>query len=235
MPAERFDRSLAVVTGGASGIGRSIATALAAEGANVVVADVDMDGARRVAAAIDGVAAKVDVRDRASVAELFRVLPSAVDVLVTAAGGASRCGAMEIDDAVLLEALQLNACGFLRCAQEASRRVIAAGRSASIVHIASSLYLGPAPELAHYAAAKAASVTLVRCLAQELSAKSIRVNAVVPGPLKRRRRQQSGTRDPACGKQSPAGCRWAGSAFRVTFLAACCGSPARTPPGSPAR
>jgi len=179
----RFAGRLAVVTGGASGIGAATARALSGEGARVVVADIDPGRAQAVAAECGGVAHSVDVCDRAAVSRLFAGLDAAPAVLVTCAGGAPRSPALETDEDTFARALQLNAGGFWRCAQEAARRAVAAGTPLAIVHVASSLHRGPAPGLAHFAAAKAASVTLVRCLAQELASHRVRVNAVIPGPV----------------------------------------------------
>jgi NAD(P)-dependent dehydrogenase (short-subunit alcohol dehydrogenase family) len=187
--AGRFAGRLAVVVGGASGIGAAAAREFALGGAQVVVADLDASRAagwaRELAAVTPGVAsaATVDVRERASVEALFAGLPRAADLLVTSAGGAPRSAALDTDEATFAAALQLNAGGFWRCAQVAARAAVAAARPLAIVHVASSLHRGPAPGLAHFAAAKAASVTLVRCLAQEWAAQAIRVNAVVPGPV----------------------------------------------------
>jgi NAD(P)-dependent dehydrogenase (short-subunit alcohol dehydrogenase family) len=178
-----------VVTGGGSGIGEGVARRLARAGADVWVADINAEGAERVASEIDGRAVHVDVRVRSDVVRLFDSLPGPPSFLVTSAGGAPRVNAIDIDEATWLDAFQLNAGGLLRCAQEAARRVFAADTTASFCHIASSTWTGPAPELAHFAAAKAASVTLVRCLANEWAPR-IRVNAVVPGlidtPMTRR-------------------------------------------------
>ena len=186
----RFAGRLAVVTGGASGIGAAVARQLAQDGASVVIADLDLARAEALARAIREVhgpgaaqARGVDVRDRAAVEALFAGLARAADVLVTCAGGAARCAALEVDEATFAASLQLNAGGFWRCAQVAARAAIAAAQPLAIVHVASSLHRGPAPGLAHFAAAKAASVTLVRCLAQEWAAQRLRVNAVVPGPV----------------------------------------------------
>ena len=181
--AGRFAGRLAVVTGGASGIGAAVARELAAGGARVVIADLDLARAQSLAAELGGEARRVDVCERDQVVALFAGLPGAPDVLVTSAGGASRSAALDTDEATFARALQLNAGGFWRCVQEAARRSVAAGRSLSVVHVASSLHRGPAPGLAHFAAAKAASVTLVRCLAQELASQRVRINAVIPGPV----------------------------------------------------
>ena len=183
MPGTDFDARLVVITGGASGIGAAVSRNLAARGARVVIADVNFEGAQSLAAAIGGQAAQLDVCDREQVGAFFAALAEPPAVLVTCAGGAPRCPAMGVDEALFHDTWQLNAGGFWRCTQEAARRSIDAASTLAVVHVASSLYRGPAPQLSHFAAAKAASVALVRCLAQELSGQRIRINCVVPGPV----------------------------------------------------
>ena len=178
-----FANRLAVVTGGGSGMGAAIAKSLASRGADVVVADKDVQAATRVADAIGATAQGVDVSDRDQVRAMFSALPQPPRVLVTCAGGASRRPAMEVDEAMFAETYNLNAGGFWRCTQEAAHRCIEANVPLNVVHLASSLWRGPAPELSHFAAAKAASITLVRCLAQELAPHGVRVNGVIPGPV----------------------------------------------------
>jgi len=172
--SKTFSGKLAVVTGGASGIGAACAKLLTEQGATVVIGDVQ--------AALDS-PNFLDVTDRESVVTFFAALDRAPDVLITCAGGASRHAALDVDEGQMDLTMALNFGGFWRCAQEASRRAIDENVSLAIVHVGSSLHQGPAPELSHFAAAKAASITMVRCLAQELGARNIRVNAVVPGPV----------------------------------------------------
>ena len=172
--ARSYKDKLAVVTGGASGIGTAVARTLLDRGASVVRGDIqDTDKDVRT----------LDVRDRDSVVAFFNGLERAPDLLVTCAGGAQRCAALDVSDAMLNDSLQLNLAGFWRCTQEAAKHAITEDRRLSVVHVASSLHRGPAPELSHFAAAKAGSVTMVRCLAQELAPHNIRVNAVIPGPV----------------------------------------------------
>jgi NAD(P)-dependent dehydrogenase (short-subunit alcohol dehydrogenase family) len=183
MSDREFGERLAVITGGASGIGAQVARNLAARGARVIIADVDNEAAGLLAETIAGQAVQVDVRERQQVTAMFAGLPEPPAVLVTCAGGAQRCAALDVDEALFQDTWQLNAGGFWRCTQEAARGAIQAGTPLAVVHVASSLYRGPAPELSHFSAAKAASVALVRCLAQELACHQIRVNCVVPGPV----------------------------------------------------
>ncbi len=181
--ASEFDRQLVVVTGAGSGIGAEVAREFAGRGARVVVVDSAANLAHAVAESIGATAVVTDVRDRAQVCSLMADLDQAPDILITSAGGAARRSALDVDEALFADSYQLNVGGFWRCTQEAARRAIAEQTSLSVVNIASSLYRGPATDLSHFAAAKGASVTLVRCLAQELAAHNIRVNAVVPGPV----------------------------------------------------
>ena len=169
-----FENKFAVVTGGASGIGAAVAQRLSEQGASVVIGDIQGDALT---------VRTLDVRERASVVAFFDSLERAPDILITCAGGASRRAALDVDETLFEDTLQLNLGGFWRCAQEAAKHAIAEKRSLSIVHVASSLHRGPAPELSHFAAAKAGSITMVRCLAQELASQNVRVNAVVPGPI----------------------------------------------------
>lgn len=171
---QAFAGKLAVVTGGASGIGAACAAALQEHGATVVIGDIQAD---------PGSPEHLDVTNRDSVVAFFAALERAPDILITCAGGAQRTVALDVDDDLMADTMSLNFGGFWRCAQEAARRAIADGTALSVVHVASSLHRGPAPELSHFAAAKAASVTMVRCLAQELAPQSVRVNAVIPGPV----------------------------------------------------
>ncbi len=182
-PLTTDGQRLVVVTGGASGIGAAAAAELAAAGAAVVVADIDAEAAKTLAGQIGATAHRVDVRRRDSVEALFASLPRAPDALLTSAGGAARAAALDVDETLFLETFQLNTGGFWRCAQTAAKRAIAEKQPLAIVHVASSLHAGPAPGLSHFAAAKGASVSLLRCLAQEWAEHRIRVNAIVPGPV----------------------------------------------------
>ncbi|MEM1101554.1 MAG: SDR family NAD(P)-dependent oxidoreductase, partial [Pseudomonadota bacterium] len=105
----RLQGKTAIVTGGASGFGAGIARKFAAEGAHVVVADINLEGAQAVAAALGGAAAQVDVSDGASVAALCADW-SAADILVNNAGITHMPTAMEdVSEADFDRVLAVNA------------------------------------------------------------------------------------------------------------------------------
>ncbi|MEX2495088.1 MAG: SDR family oxidoreductase [Woeseia sp.] len=183
MTSSDFLGQSVVVTGAASGIGAAAAREFARMGAAVTIGDINLKNAEKVAESISARARPLDVTSRQDVVRFFDSLETSPGILVTAAGGAQRCHALDVDDALLFDTMQLNLGGFWRCTQEAARRAISENRSLAVVHVASSLYRGPAPQLSHFAAAKAASVAMLRCLAQELARYHIRVNGVVPGPV----------------------------------------------------
>ena len=181
---------VAVITGGASGIGRATARVLASRGAHVVVADLNREGAEAVAEEIVGacgfrraVAAHVDVTDENAVAEMMErtVLEyGGLDILVASAGLATSAPVTE----TTLEEWELNyavlARGYFLCAREAFRVLLTQDRGGSIVFVGSKNALVAGANAAAYSSAKAASLHLARCLAEEGGPHGIRVNTVNP-------------------------------------------------------
>ena len=184
--SDRFAGKVAVVTAGASGIGRGIVTRLAAEGARVVVGDIDDEGLKRLAAGIPGAVRGVhcDVRVEEDIEALVRTaveehgrVDCAVNVAGMGGGGPLVDVTAEAWDKV--QALTLRSC-FLSVKHEA-RQFISQGGGGSIVNIASINALTPAEMTAAYNAAKAGVVSLTASAAIELGQHGIRVNAVGPG------------------------------------------------------
>ena len=189
-PLRELSGSIAVVTGGASGIGRATARVLASRGAHVVVADVNGAGARDVAdelVATHGtrraLAVEVDVTSEDDVREMVRrtVLEyGGLDVLVASAGLATSASITEttLDD--WEQSYAVLARGYFLTAREAFRVLIEQGRGGSIVFVGSKNALVAGANAAAYSSAKAASLHLGRCLAEEGGPHGIRVNTVNP-------------------------------------------------------
>jgi rhamnulose-1-phosphate aldolase/alcohol dehydrogenase len=189
-PPRELAGRIALITGGASGIGRATARLLAHLGAHVVVADLNREGAEEVAEEIVGacglrraVAAHVDVTDEAAVAEMIgrTVLEyGGLDILVSSAGLATSAPVTE----TTLEEWELNyavlARGYFLSAREAFRVLLEQGRGGSVVFVASKNALVAGANAAAYSSAKAASLHLARCLAEEGGPHGIRVNTVNP-------------------------------------------------------
>jgi rhamnulose-1-phosphate aldolase/alcohol dehydrogenase len=184
-PPREFQGAVVLITGGAGGIGSATARAFAAEGACVVVADIDRAGADAVAAEIgDGaLAVSSDVTDEASVADAFRSAVLAfggVDVVVSNAGIASSAPITETTIELWDRNSDILARGYFLVAREAARLLVEQEAGGSIVFVGSKNALAPGKGAAAYSAAKAAELHLARCLAEELGGHGIRVNTVNP-------------------------------------------------------
>ncbi|MBN8945015.1 MAG: SDR family oxidoreductase [Rhizobiales bacterium] len=178
----------AVVTGGAAGIGRAIATALVDQGVRVAIADLDLDAAREAAAEIgrDTVALAVDVRHRASVEAAWSSALETLggcDILVANAGVSTMQHALALTDEDWDFNFDVNARGVFLTNQVAARHFVAQG-AGCIVNTASLAAKVGAPLLAHYSASKFAVLGWTQALARELAPRGIRVNAVCPGFVK---------------------------------------------------
>ncbi|MEV7811604.1 bifunctional aldolase/short-chain dehydrogenase [Streptomyces flaveolus] len=178
---------VALVTGAGSGIGKAIAHRLAAEGACVVVADLNGDGAARVAEELGGpdkaVAVTVDVTDEEQIAAAFRTAALAfggVDLVVNNAGISISKPLLETSARDWDLQHDIMARGSFLVSREAARVMTAQGLGGDIVYIASKNAVFAGPNNIAYSATKADQAHQVRLLAAELGEHGIRVNGVNP-------------------------------------------------------
>ncbi|SMG49055.1 SDR family NAD(P)-dependent oxidoreductase [Paraburkholderia susongensis] len=180
----RLDGKVCVVTGGARGIGRAIAAGLRDAGGTVVLADIDIDGAKRCAAEIGADAVQLDVTDEHSIERAFDTIVDRhgrLDVLVNNAGIVRNTAATETDTASWRAVMAVNLDGVFYCCRRAGQLMSKQG--GSIVNIASmsgSIANRPQPQ-ASYNASKAGVIHLTRSLAAEWAPNRVRVNSISPG------------------------------------------------------
>lgn len=185
----RLAGKVALVTGAASGFGAGIAACLAREGAKVMVADLDGEGAARQAAAIaaggkaETAAIAADVSLSADVKAMVEGTVGrfgGLDILVNNAGIPQRMGPMlEVDEAQFDRIFAVNVKSIYLAALHGVPALAARGGGA-IVNMASSAALRPRPGLTWYNASKGAVVTMTKSMAVELAPQRIRVNALCP-------------------------------------------------------
>ena len=184
--------TVAVVTGGASGIGAATARLLAAHGASVVIADIDEDAARRTATDIGTAAspAHVDVADADSVGAMIDLAVDRygrLDWACNIAGIAPQPKPFvehSYDD--WRRTIDVNLSGVFFCMQHELRRMLEQGRGGAIVNMSSGAGVVPAPGQPQYTAAKHGVLGLTKQAAQEYAGAGIRVNAVLPGQTETR-------------------------------------------------
>ncbi len=179
----RLQDKVAIVTGGGSGFGAGIARKFAAEGASVVVADIDEPRAREIADEIGGRAIHADVASgagvRAMVAQTIEAF-GRIDVMVNNAGVTHLPAPMEeISEADFDRVLAVNCKSVYLIAREIVPAMKRAGRG-SIVNVASTAGVSPRPRLNWYNASKGWVITATRAMAVELAPFGIRVNALNP-------------------------------------------------------
>jgi 3-oxoacyl-[acyl-carrier protein] reductase len=175
---------VAVVTGGARGIGQGIGSVLAAEGARVVVVDVDAELGQAVAAELGGLAVSADVTERASVEAMAAHVVDElgrIDIVCANAGAYPFASLEELDEQTWNQVMDLNVGGAVRTVQACLPAMKARGYGRIVL---TSSITGPItgqPGFAHYGASKAAMLGFMRSAAVELAQSGITVNAVMPG------------------------------------------------------
>jgi SDR family mycofactocin-dependent oxidoreductase len=196
----RLDDKVAFITGAARGQGRSHAVRLAEEGADIIAVDVckqvetvpyataspgDLAETVRQVEALDRriIAAEVDIRDLGAlksavddgVAQLGRL-----DIVLANAGISTPAPTLEMDEETWQTMIDVNLTGQWKTVKAAVPHVIAGGRGGSVVITSSLAAIFSNPNTAHYAAAKAGLVMLMKVMAKELAPQNIRVNTIHP-------------------------------------------------------
>ncbi|MEX3655212.1 SDR family NAD(P)-dependent oxidoreductase [Mycolicibacterium fortuitum] len=189
---------VAVVTGGASGMGEATCHELGRRGHQVAVLDVNADAAQRVAddlrsTGVTAFAVGADITDRAAVEVAFGKVRSElgpVGILVTSAGMFGYASFADITEKSWAQMIEVNLSGTFRCCQVALPDMVDAGWG-RIVMISSSSAQRGTPFAAHYAASKGALLTLTKSLAREYAAHGITVNNIPPSGIETPMQHQS--------------------------------------------
>src|SRR5437588_5937152 len=181
----RLEGRTALVTGGASGIGAATARRLAAEGARVAIGDLNEDGARDVAAEIDGHPVSLDVTDSDSIRSAVEGVQEAlgpIEVLVNNAGTDRFAFFVNSDEELWDFVLGVNLRGVL-AVTHAVLPGMQQRRRGSIVNVASEAGRVGSQGSAVYSAAKAGVIGFTKAIAREAARYRVRCNAVAPGPI----------------------------------------------------
>ena len=192
--SELFDLSgkVAIVTGGAQGIGQGIAMRLGDAGANVVVADINLETASKTAEEMKaaGYKAKAEESDVSKVADAEKTVKEAVaafgdlNILINNAGIFTTSPAVDMTEGIWDRMLDINLKGTMFFSQAAARAMRDKGHGGKIINIASVNAFHPASvALPHYCASKGGVVMLTKALAKEWAPMGILVNAIAPATI----------------------------------------------------
>lgn len=185
----KLDGKVAMVTGGASGIGAAVSELFASEGAKVAVLDLNLERAAACAAKIGGpgksTAVQADVADEAMVKAAFakaRQELGEIDILVNNAGIDTTCLLADMPTDMWDRMINIHLKGTFLCTREVLPGM-KAKRWGRIINLSSQLAHKGAPTMVHYCAAKAGIMGFTRSLAYEVARDGITVNCINPGPI----------------------------------------------------
>ena len=178
----------ALITGGAQGIGKSIALAMAKEGAGIGIADVNLESAQATAdeikaLGVKSLALKLDVSNQANVSEAFKTFKTefgSLDILINNAGITRDTLLMRMKEEDWDAVLNINLKGSFLCSKEAIK-IMVKQKAGKIVSISSVVAFMGNPGQANYSSSKAGLIGLTKTIAKEYANRGIRANAVAPG------------------------------------------------------
>ncbi|MBT8455580.1 MAG: L-iditol 2-dehydrogenase [Alphaproteobacteria bacterium] len=184
----RLEGKIALITGGARGIGRAICEAYAAEGAKVAVADRLTDEAEETVAALgaSGMAVELDVTDLGSIAAGVALVEDAwggIDVLVNNAGIFNMCAIEEITPEDYRRQYDVNVAGTIFTTQAVLPGMKKRGKGGAIINFSSQAGRRGEAYVLVYCSSKAAVISITQSMALELAKDNIRVNAIAPGVI----------------------------------------------------
>jgi NAD(P)-dependent dehydrogenase (short-subunit alcohol dehydrogenase family) len=175
-----------VVTGAAGGLGRAFALGFAGAGAQVMAADVNLEGAAETAQMTGGHAQAVDVTNTVScqaLAEAAQQAMGGVDILINNAAlyaGLARAPMENLDEEIWDRVMAVNVKGLWQVSRALSPHLRRAGAGA-IVNVASATVFSGSPQWLHYVASKGAVIAMTRAMAREMGDDNVRVNVIAPG------------------------------------------------------
>ncbi|MEW6041945.1 MAG: 3-oxoacyl-[acyl-carrier-protein] reductase, partial [Elusimicrobiota bacterium] len=194
MCEKKLEGSVAIVTGGAQGIGRAIAEALAAEGAKIIISDIDENLANQSAeeisktSGVETLSIKADVclaQDAENLINRTIEKFQKIDILVNNAGITKDNLLIRMSEQEWDAVLNINLKGVFNCTKAASK-VMMKQRSGRIINISSVVALMGNPGQVNYSASKSGVIGFTKSCAKELASRGILVNAVAPGFIKTR-------------------------------------------------